>query len=1332
MKLPQLSNIPKWIQMVKDSKLREEYKKYVVKPKISGVKEIIPSVLEEQYKPKAIAKSLYRTSLGLPIQAFKQFVYEPEKKRIFPSSPYWDVAEISKLPIDSPERRKKEIDLYSSLAFMMSATPRQIKGIDPEMARKILKVKPDAPKADIDAAYRKTIAKEYPRTLKDLASRYKTNISRMIGEARDVLLKEAEMVVPPTLPLGPGKISKAEEVKLAQKKIGEARALKVKKQVGLAKEDILKGIPSLKIGPEATQISIGAKTPTPLDEAIKKKEIITPERAKEIVKKPSVEKAIPKELEPLAKEARKYKSAEDFKNGLRQEGKLLYHGSPVAKTFDTFDEWKKFAGTRTSHVAEDVGIHFTDSKEYAEIYSKEYEVTDLDLKDMKRVLGKIPERYKKLKQTAGKKEVYLDFKNPLVVNNQKIDKQLISKAKSQGNDAIINKNIYKEDSGKMATEYVVFDTDIIKTSSQLTDFYNQATVEKAPTKAQIEAEEERILAEARGEVAEAKKAEPYAKEISKFKNFLRIAGEKKLKETGELAREHIPTSVFGISSDEVASTLGKTENEFMAELTEDIERAQRGNKIAIRRVRTKIAKIKSVSDALKLDKDFYKAIEDLESDLKTIPSYKRLKPYKPAKEIKVKPTKKTKAKIAKEKKAEIAKEKRYVTRKEIVELHALAKSVGQRLGPGRTSQQLANEVAKLIGKSTMEGIDVAMGKPYKRSVVNTIRGTFIDSIRDYIGRQGSEGKKLSAMLLQTRRKGDQLAGEALANIEPSLNKLTDEEAMRFVSIREGDIEPDTPALKEALDVWNTESDKIFKTARTLGLDIGYQKNYFPHFVPQEIIKNAKARKEGLAKAVRMGWADNITEAESKFNQYLLRKTYRRYGHLEKPRETDFPIYERDPRKVLRNYIDSAWHRIADAQHLGTRDEKAYKLADQIAVQGGDANTVRHMLDMTFGKIIHPQTWKDIEKVSGAIQVLTKFTPLTSLSNATQKLEVLAWVGPKVWTKHILKKIGPKEREWAMRTGAILDSSKKQFLQEVGGGSELVSRYLRKIRFSAEEDLNKIFTANAGKEFIKETFDKYLADPRNEAAKRTLERFGVDVLMATTNGKLSNQDLVNASQFLNDVTQYPYKTEELPMFFNEHPLSRILTRWKSFMYFSTKNKIRLAQEAFKEIKHGNFSMVIGILLAFGIGYQVVGEIMNDLWAFVSRRSRDEKGFARLFDNYLWMGTVVTDALKATRYGRAGIYSFLTGPDIATAVNLIDGIASLTKDRKTKEGMEEVEARIKPLGKTLLREIPAIGPAIPSLVFPPEKKKEQSILEKYGIMKPTGKQAGEDILKKYGIK
>lgn len=136
----------------------------------------------------------------------------------------------------------------------------------------------------------------------------------------------------------------------------------------------------------------------------------------------------------------------------------------------------------------------------------------------------------------------------------------------------------------------------------------------------------------------------------KMQSFLKSKAEVTSKVSGELYREHIPAKIFGVSSDEVATTLGKTESEFMGELTKDLQISS-GKGIeavsAARRVSQKIRRIKELSEALKLDKDFYKVIASFDpTKLVSIPSYKTIRPYRAPSAVSVEATEKTLAKIA--------------------------------------------------------------------------------------------------------------------------------------------------------------------------------------------------------------------------------------------------------------------------------------------------------------------------------------------------------------------------------------------------------------------------------------------------------------------------------------------------------------------------------------------------------------------------------------------------------------------------------------------------------------------------------------------------------------
>jgi len=128
-----------------------------------------------------------------------------------------------------------------------------------------------------------------------------------------------------------------------------------------------------------------------------------------------------------------------------------------------------------------------------------------------------------------------------------------------------------------------------------------------PTIGEIADYESRALAEARSELKAMEMANPDQQLFGKMRNFLRFAGEKTSRETGELFREHIPRRVFGESSDELASSMGITENGLMAKLTENLPMAgETRGVISLPRISKRAKDLYE-----KLDPQFYKTIRDV-------------------------------------------------------------------------------------------------------------------------------------------------------------------------------------------------------------------------------------------------------------------------------------------------------------------------------------------------------------------------------------------------------------------------------------------------------------------------------------------------------------------------------------------------------------------------------------------------------------------------------------------------------------------------------------------------------------------------------------------------
>lgn len=144
-----------------------------------------------------------------------------------------------------------------------------------------------------------------------------------------------------------------------------------------------------------------------------------------------------------------------------------------------------------------------------------------------------------------------------------------------------------------------------------------------PAQEEIEAAERQAFGDVALDVKQAEGAKfgEYKEVATKMKNFLKIAGENRSsKESKELFREHIPSRVFGVSSDEVASALGKSETEFMQELTKDLDIVSSGkaNAQVIGRMNERVKKLKNSTIYEKLDPEFYNFVRDWDNQVKVI------------------------------------------------------------------------------------------------------------------------------------------------------------------------------------------------------------------------------------------------------------------------------------------------------------------------------------------------------------------------------------------------------------------------------------------------------------------------------------------------------------------------------------------------------------------------------------------------------------------------------------------------------------------------------------------------------------------------------------------
>lgn len=189
-------------------------------------------------------------------------------------------------------------------------------------------------------------------------------------------------------------------------------------------------------------------------------------------------------VSPLAEEAKKYKSAEDFIKG---QGNEFYHGTTKGNSFSKFDMSKADTGVGTNINDQGNQIYLTTSKDAAKWFSK---------------MAESKNQLSKGTMDFSKPEPYGDVLDFLIDKKAKVLKvakmprgeeeaaKLIGKIKSQGYDAVefpdegFNTiegqmdvaNLYKN--GKPPSSVIVLNEKVLKSKQQLIDLWNKANGKK--------------------------------------------------------------------------------------------------------------------------------------------------------------------------------------------------------------------------------------------------------------------------------------------------------------------------------------------------------------------------------------------------------------------------------------------------------------------------------------------------------------------------------------------------------------------------------------------------------------------------------------------------------------------------------------------------------------------------------------------------------------------------------------------------------------------------------------------------------------------------------------
>lgn len=229
--------------------------------------------------------------------------------------------------------------------------------------------------------------------------------------------------------------------------------------------------------------------------------------------------------------------------------------------------------------------------------------------------------------------------------------------------------------------------------------------------------------------------------------------------------------------------------------------------------------------------------------------------------------------------------------------------------------------------------------------------------------------------------------------------------------------------------------------------------------------------------------------------------------------------------------------------------------------------------------------------------------------------------------------------------------------------------------------------------------------------RKFERLGLDSNKIMENGGfLTSEEMMMAGQKLSTDLNFWADALSLPEFW-KHPWGRVAAQFKSFAFQQSKFfKDQIVLPAFRDGDYGPLARWMAIS-------QLSGEMIADLkWMVTGKGERTtekvkflgsrikDKTLRRILENYAYSGglAIVLDVVRATDWGRPGIWGYLAGPTAQEGVESIEAAGKLLEGKPKKALVNTVELIVPIASRGVL------APATPYLIREMKKKfKEQGI-------------------------
>jgi hypothetical protein len=408
---------------------------------------------------------------------------------------------------------------------------------------------------------------------------------------------------------------------------------------------------------------------------------------------------------------------------------------------------------------------------------------------------------------------------------------------------------------------------------------------------------------------------------------------------------------------------------------------------------------------------------------------------------------------------------------------------------------------------------------------------------------GPAGQELSSIGRFVSFNAEQRAGRASRIIDDVFDGLLPNEAENVREVLDHGVQPATNKARSAAVAIRSILDDIAKEAKQhlflkregQVIPWEYMKNYFPHKMDVEAMEQVLKAKDStrykeVIKAVMDKEKMNLAKAEKLLENQLLRTKAATFGRLERSREFDSPLYLKDARNVLKDYVKNAFYRLETAKGFGRQNEKGLELLSKI--QGDEARTAAtSFVNDLVGTDPELAKQKFLKRSVGPIKsIVSRMVMGTSaLMNSTQGI-----VGSGIEAGPLNMAKGLRDtllhfkdaKNLAIRSGALTED----VLEEA---SKMVQRaYAKNTGFLGTESFNRILANATGKHRSAE-FMELMRDGKDlDKVSRYLDKYKINMSEVMRRGHFNDYEIDRIGKGISDFSQGRSRPIDLPALADE--------------------------------------------------------------------------------------------------------------------------------------------------------------------------------------------------------